>query len=137
MFADMAAPELGQLAAASERVTFAPGQELFHQGDAADAAYIFTDGNADVVIDTPSGALTVARVGKNDFVGEIAILCDVPRTATVRASENLQAVRLSKDLFLQLVTDNPAMAVHIMRILAQRLESTTSQLREVSARNWA
>jgi CRP-like cAMP-binding protein len=136
MFADLAGPELSQLVSASQRVTLAPGQELFRQGDAADAAYIFIDGIADVVVDTPNGALTVARVGKNDFVGEIAILCEVPRTATVRAAEELQALRLSKELFLQLVRQNPAMAVHIMRVLAQRLETTTSQLREVSAHNW-
>ena len=137
MFADMGMPELEQLATASERVTYTAGHELFRQGDQADAAYIFVEGTADVVVSTPNGSLTVARVGKNDFVGEIAILCEVPRTATVKATTTLQALRLSKELFLRLVAENPTMAVHIMRVLAQRLETTTAQLREVSTRSWA
>jgi CRP-like cAMP-binding protein len=137
MFADMGNPELSQLAAASERVAVPSGREIFHQGDQADATYIFVEGSADVIVDTPNGTLTVARLGKNDFVGEIAILCDVPRTATVKATTDLHALRLSKDLFLRLVADNPTIAVHIMRVLAQRLEATTGQLREVSARRQA
>ncbi|MFO1060270.1 MAG: Crp/Fnr family transcriptional regulator [Dongiaceae bacterium] len=126
--------KLKLLAFASERVTFAPQQELFHQGDSADAAYIIVDGNADVIVETPKGPLTLARVGKNDFVGEIGILCDVPRTATVKASSPLTTLRITKDLFFNMITDFPAMGVEVMRVLAHRLEHTTSQLREALAR---
>lgn len=126
--------KLKLLAFASERVTFAPQQELFHQGDSADAAYIIVDGNADVIVETPKGPLTLAKVGKNDFVGEIGILCDVPRTATVKASSPLTTLRITKDLFFNMITDFPAMGVEVMRVLAHRLEHTTSQLREALAR---
>jgi CRP-like cAMP-binding protein len=126
--------KLKLLAFASERVTFAPQQELFHQGDSADAAYIIVDGDADVIVETPKGPLTLAKVGKNDFVGEIGILCDVPRTATVKASTPLTTLRITKDLFFNMITDFPAMGVEVMRVLAHRLEHTTSQLREALAR---
>ena len=43
-----------------------------------------------MLVDTPGGALRVATVGKNDIIGEIAILCDVPRTATVTASTDVR-----------------------------------------------
>ena len=46
---------------------------------------IIIEGDADVAVDTPSGEMKVAQLHKNDIVGEIGILCDVPRTATVRA----------------------------------------------------
>ena len=65
-------------------------------------------------------------------MGEIAILIDVPRTATIRAETELTTLVLSKDLFFRMVAEFPEMAVEIMRELAHRLESTTSQLREAN-----
>lgn len=132
LFARVDLAKLKLLAFASERLTFAPGQELFHQGDAADAAYIIVEGSADVVVDAPKGAITVASIGKNDFVGEIGILCDVPRTATVRASSPLVTLRITKDLFYSMITDFPAMGVEIMRELAHKLENTTVQLQQTT-----
>jgi CRP/FNR family cyclic AMP-dependent transcriptional regulator len=60
----------------------------------------------------------------------IAILCDVPRTASVRAVTDLTTLCISKDLFFRLINEFPQMAVQIMRVLAQRLEKTTRQLRQ-------
>ena len=96
----------------------------------ASSAFIIISGEADVTVDTPAGPLVVAHVGRNDFIGEIAILCDVPRTASVVARTDMTALCISKDLFFRLVTEFPQMAVEIMRVLAQRLENTTRQLRE-------
>lgn len=125
LFANIETSKLKLLAFTSERVRFKQGDSLFHQGEIGDSAYIIVDGSADVVVDTPSGPKTVATVAKNDFVGEIAILCDVPRTATVTAKTDLTTLCISKDLFFRLVTEFPQMAVEIMRVLAQRLEKTT------------
>lgn len=133
MFARIEPAKLKLLAFASERLTYEPSQELFHQGDPADAAYIIIDGEAEVVVDTPRGPLTVARLGRNDLIGEIGILCDVPRTASIRALSRLVTLKISKDLFFRMVTDFPAMGIEIMRVLAHRLEVTTAQLREAMA----
>ena len=130
LFSKIEPSKLKLLAFASDRLTFAPGQELFHQGDPGDAAYIIMDGEAEVTIDTPAGEISVAKVRKNDLIGEIAILCDVPRTATIKALSEVTTLAISKDLFFQMVTEFPDMAVEIMRELAHRLERTTSQLRE-------
>ena len=134
MFARVEPAKLKLLAFASERLTFAPSQELFHQGDMADAAYIIVDGDAEVILETAKGPIRVAQMTKNDLIGEIGILCDVPRTATVKASSNLTTLRISKDLFFSMVTDFPAMGVEIMPELAHRLDHTTTQLREALAR---
>ena len=64
-------------------------------------------------IDTPNGPLKVAELGKNAFVGEMAILCDVPRTASVAATEPVTTLKISKDLFFRLVTEFPQMSVEI------------------------
>ena len=129
LFANIEPAKLKLLAFTSERLTFRKGQDLCDQGQAGDAAFIIVDGDADVLVNTDNGGTqSVARAGKNDVVGEIAILCDVPRTATVRAITDVTALRISKDLFFRLVSEFPQMAVEILRELAERLERTTSQL---------
>ena len=134
MFATIAPSKLKLLAFTSERLTFRAGQDLCTQGDMGDAAFIIIEGSADVLINTPAGVTSVTTVGKNDVVGEIAILCDVPRTATVRALEDVVALRISKELFFRLVREFPNMAVEIMRELAASLARTTSQLSQALGR---
>ena len=130
LFAKIEPSKLKLLAFTAQRLTYNAGDSLFHQGDEGDSAYIIVDGDADVLVDSPTGPITVATVGKNDFVGEIAILCDVPRTATITAKTTLTTMRISKELFFQLVCQFPEMSIEIMRELARRLEVTTRQLQE-------
>jgi CRP-like cAMP-binding protein len=134
LFAKVDPAKLKLLAFASERAVFAPGETLFHQGDPGDAAYIIIGGEADVLINGSGGPIAVATVRKNDFVGEIAILCDVPRTASVRAISALTTLRITKDLFLRMLMDFPAIGIEVMRVLAQRLEHTTERLRDALGR---
>jgi CRP-like cAMP-binding protein len=134
LFANLEPSKLKLLAFTSERLTFPKGQDLFKQGDIGDAAYVIISGSAEVVIETPSGPLTVAQVGKNAFVGEIAILIDVPRTASVRPTTELETLKISKDLFFRLMTEFPEMAVEVMRELARRLDKTNRQLADANRR---
>jgi CRP/FNR family cyclic AMP-dependent transcriptional regulator len=131
MFANIEPSKLKLLAFTSERLTFGDGDLLFNEGDPGDSAYIIVDGSADVLINTPNGAITVAQFSRNDIVGEIAILCDVPRTASVKATTKLETMVISKDLFFRLIMEFPQIAVAIMRELAERLEKTNAQLRAV------
>lgn len=127
LFANVEPAKLKLMCFASERLTFKAGQSLFERGDAGDAAYIIIEGNADVIV-TNNGPMVVAQLGQDDIIGEIAILCDVPRTATVTATSELTALKITKELFFRMVTDFPEMGVEIMRVLAHRLEQTTAQL---------
>ena len=72
--------------------------------------------------------MTVATLGANDIVGEMAILGDVPRNASVRAKGRMVALRIAKDPFMRMVREFPSMAVSIMQELAQRLDNTNKQL---------
>jgi len=134
LFGKVDPSKLKLLAFASERIVFDAGQDLCRQGDPGDSAFIIMDGSADVLVDTPKGAITVANMGKSDIVGEIAILCDVPRTATVKATSKLTALKISKDLFYQMVNEFPQMAVQVMRELAMRLDRSNRKLREAMSR---
>ena len=123
LFAKIEPSKLKLLAFTSERLTFPAGQELFHQGDPGDAAYIILDGQADIVVENfkPGG------------LAKYAILIDVPRTATIRAETELTTLAITKDLFFRLISEFPDMSVEIMRELAHRLEATTAQLREAKS----
>ena len=137
IFAKMEPSKLKLLAFTGERMNFAEGQELFHQGDPGDAMYVILAGIADVVIESPSGPITVAQLKKNNFVGDMAILGDVPRTATIKAREPLTTLKISKDMFYRLVAEVPQMAIEVMRELAHRLEDTNKKLREATAKKAA
>ena len=88
-----------------------------------------------VRIGTPGGDIEVARLGRGDVVGEIAILCDVPRTATVSATEPVTVLKITKELFFRLINEFPQIAIEIMRELAARLERTNAQLRDAVSRS--
>ncbi len=133
IFANIDTAKLKLLCFASERLTYEQGQALFKQGDVGDSAYIIIEGEANVVVDSPSGPISVAVLKRNDIVGEIAILCDVPRTAAVEAASELVTLKITKELFFRMITDFPEMGVEIMRVLAHRLEKTTQQLQEARA----
>ena len=128
IFAEIEPAKLKLLAFMSERVGFDPGKPLMRQGDPADAAYLVIDGHAEVVLETPGGPVVVATVGANETVGEMGILGDVPRNATVRAKDRVIVLRISKEPFMRMVREFPNMAVSIMRELAQRLDATNHQL---------
>ena len=130
LFAKIEPSKLKLLAFTSERLTYSQDEILFSQGDDGDSAYIIIGGEADVVVNTPGGPLVVATLKQNEIVGEIAILCDVPRTATVRAKTQLTTLRITKNIFFNLISEFPQIAVEIMRELAHRLEHTTTKLRE-------
>jgi CRP-like cAMP-binding protein len=134
LFAKIEPTKLKLLAFTSEHVEYTEGELLFRQGDVGDAAFILLDGEAEVLVETPGGQLKVAQLKRNDIVGEIAILCDVPRTATVRAASPLVTLRISKDGFFNLVTQFPQVGVEIMHELAARLHETTQQLTAAKAK---
>ncbi len=132
LFANVEPAKLKLMCFASERITYKSGQSLFEQGDIGDAAFIIIEGTADVIVNREA-PMVVTQVGKDDIVGEIAILVDIPRTATVTPTSEVTALKITKELFFRMITDFPEMGVEIMRVLAQRLEQTTAQLLKARA----
>lgn len=126
--------KLRLLAFISDRVSFRSGEQLCVQGETGDAAFIILDGKADIRVKLGETERTVAQMKENDIVGEIAILCDVPRTATVVANTDMNVLSVSKDNFFKLLGEFPEMALEVMRVLALRLERTTRDLAAVKAK---
>ncbi|MDA0656493.1 MAG: Crp/Fnr family transcriptional regulator [Proteobacteria bacterium] len=128
LFANVESAKLKLLAFTSDRLIFQEGQALFRQGEVGDAAYLILSGVVRVSINGPNGELDLATAGAHEIIGEIAILCDVPRTANVTAQSEVITLRISKDLFFRLIEEFPQMAIEIMRELAHRLELSNARL---------
>ena len=134
LFAKIEPSKLKLLAFTSERLRFRSGQSLFKQGDFGDAAYVILDGEVDVLVQAPQGLVKVAGLDRGEIVGEIAVLCDVPRTATVTATTPLETLKISKENFFQLIQQFPQIGLEVMNELAGRLHQTTQQLSAAKSR---
>jgi len=100
-FAHLEPDELGDLLEHGEWVSISPGEVVIEQGAVGDAFYGIRSGQVDVERDGE----TVGTLGAGRFFGEIALLLDVPRTATVRARTPVRAFRLDRPGFDNLVAD--------------------------------
>ncbi|MGD0945010.1 MAG: cyclic nucleotide-binding domain-containing protein, partial [Acidimicrobiales bacterium] len=100
IFAPLAEPVLEELARALIEVDVPAGETVVEEGMAGDRFYLIESGVAEVT----KGGLVVNRLGPGDSFGEIALLRDVPRQATVRAVEDLRLFALEREVFLDAVT---------------------------------
>lgn len=97
-FANLERGKRKLMAFASACLTHASGEFLYRQGDPGDAIYILIEGRAEVIFDTARGPQVLAELRANDIVGKIAVLCDVPRTVSVRASGPRRTLVVNKDV---------------------------------------
>jgi CRP-like cAMP-binding protein len=128
MFRDIDPARLKLLAFTSERIDFSEGERFFSQGDASDAAYVILNGKVDVTLESGKGTIKVAELGTNALVGEMGILSDTPRSATVVAVGSTTALRIDKRVFLELLSQFPQMSIAVMRELVARLEKMNAQM---------
>jgi MFS family permease len=116
IFAPLPAPGIERLAQALEPLALTAGSVLFSAGDAGDRFYIVESG--ELGVDLPSGQKVE---GAGGWVGEIALLRDIPRTATVRALTDVQLLALDRDVFLDAVTGHDRASQAATFIVGERL----------------
>ncbi|HEB78938.1 MAG TPA: cyclic nucleotide-binding domain-containing protein [Rhodospirillales bacterium] len=120
-FAEMDRSRLKLLAFTADRQQFKEGQYLFMQGSVAEVAYVILNGSVDVVVDTSKGGKVVATLDEGQLVGELALLCEAPRTASIRAKSPLTVLSISKDIFIKHIREDREMSANLTRIIADRL----------------
>lgn len=134
LFAGVDPKRLRLLAFMSENLTYRAGELLFDQGDEADSAFVVLSGAASVLIEIAGEKREVAEIGAKQVFGEMAVLCDIPRTAAIGAKTDLEVLRIERDAFLKLLAEFPDVSLQVMRFLAARLEATTQSLVRAEAR---
>jgi CRP-like cAMP-binding protein len=117
LFEDLSRKELVQLARASEDLEVAPGKVLCNEGEVGQEFFVIIDGKVEV---TRKGK-RVAMRGGGEFVGEIALLEETPRTATVTAKTPVRLFVLTRKDFRHLVNENPSVERKVLRALARRV----------------
>jgi len=135
VFASFDTASLKMLAFSSSYLHLDDGEALCHQGDPGDSVFVVYEGEVKVSLVLPdNGRIHLARLGRNDILGEMAVICNLPRTADVHACGPLKVLRIEGDVFLQLVTGNPEAALGMMRMLAERLVRFTEQYEQLRLR---
>jgi CRP-like cAMP-binding protein len=116
LFAALPPPEIEALARSLEPVEAAVGAAIVTQGETGDRYYAIADGDLEVMVD---GHRT-ATLSRGDGFGEIALLRDVPRTATVAALTPVRLYALAKEPFLEIVTGHVATSATATAIASER-----------------
>jgi CRP/FNR family transcriptional regulator, cyclic AMP receptor protein len=117
LFADLSRKELAHLAKVSDDLEVEAGKQLTREGETGQEFFVIVDGDVEVRI---KGKLVASR-GAPDFIGEIALLEDTPRTATVTATTPLRLFVLTRQDFSSLVDESPSVEQKVMRALARRV----------------
>jgi CRP-like cAMP-binding protein len=117
LFADLSKDELQQLARVTEDLEVGEGKVLCREGEPAQEFFVIIEGEVEV---TRQGR-RLSTLSDGDFFGEIALLEDIPRTATVTAKKPLRFFVLTRQAFWGMVDRNPEVERKVLRALAKRV----------------
>ena len=128
MFAKMETSKLKLLAFASEMVSFQDGDVVFNSGDSADYAYVIMEGAVDIITETETGPVVTVTLSQNQLIGELGLLNNTPRIATLIANGNLLAMKITAEMFFRVLRDNSEVALDVIRMLSTKLTNTHERL---------
>jgi MFS family permease len=121
MLSPLPVPSIEHLASQVQHRTFAAGAVLFFQGDPGGSFAVIVDGRAEVIGD----GTRVAVLGPGEAFGEVALLRDIPRTATVRACEELHVLEVERQAFLDAIGGSAASGDAARAVVARHLATFT------------
>lgn len=123
---------LRRLAGVMEEVRFRKHKPIFEEGDTPTALYIVKEGTVTITRRQNGREVTLATLGPGEFVGEMALIEDRPRSASAVAAEvNTRLLVISREEFRKLITDEPHFLIQITRELSERLHTADETLLEI------
>lgn len=136
VFADLNDEALQQLAITCRHHTFKKNTRIIQQGEIGKHLYIIESGRVKVFVSSEDGReITINEEAAGSCIGEIALLDDEPRSASVETLEKTEAIAISKSAFQACVTENPTIAFEIIRTLTRRLRSATGGIKSLALDN--
>lgn len=120
VFADLPADTLTDVAGKVFIERHAPGAKVVRQGDVAETFYVIVSGRLDVTIDEGGETRSVRTLGPGEFFGELALLNQGRRTATVTVAEPAELLSLRKDEFDRVMTDSASFEERLRRAVFER-----------------
>jgi diguanylate cyclase (GGDEF)-like protein len=136
VFSVLAPEELERVVPHLTTVRLAAGETLFREGDAGTHMYVLAEGSAAVSIRLPDGgSREIARFAPGDFFGDMSIFDEAPRSASCAAVEASTLYGLSRDGFMDVISQEPRAALKLMyrmlHITTQRLRGTSEFVSEM------
>jgi CRP-like cAMP-binding protein len=122
LFQGLSRKELSELAKVTEDMDVGAGEVLCKEGVSGQEFFVIMEGQVEI---TRRGQ-PIATFGSGEFVGEVSLIEDVPRTATVTAKTPLRFFVMTRRAFLRLLDSNPQVERKVLRALAKRVVSTSS-----------
>lgn len=119
MFGPLSGPVVERLASSAERIAVAPGAAVIREGDPGDRFYVIAEGRVRVT----AGGRDIGELGPGGAFGEIALLRDVPRTATVRAIDPTVLLAIRREPFLEALTGQPRSRAVAADLVLERLSA--------------
>jgi CRP-like cAMP-binding protein len=120
LFADASRRELREISMVADEMVLPSGSILAREGESGRELVVIVEGAADVM----RRGRKINSVASGDFVGEIAIVTDSPRTATVKTTQPTHALVLTRRDFRSLMKRVPSIQLKVLEALARRLPST-------------
>ena len=130
LFAGLSEDDLEALAAEAEPLTVAAGADLIEEGAPADAAYIVVDGEFEVIKRSDLQDIVIAVRESGEVFGEMALLDDAPRIATVRAVRESHVLKIRGEAFEAMLAHSPTAAFSILKTVTLRLRQNEALLRQ-------
>lgn len=121
LFSRCSKKELQEVAALADEIDLPEGRVLTREGDTGHEFFVILEGTAEV----RHGGRKVRTLGPGDFLGEIALLTQLPRTATVTAATPLDVLVITAREFRSLLAHAPKVQTKVLEALAERLAATT------------
>jgi signal transduction histidine kinase len=129
LFADLADDDLARICAEAQDVRLAPGDVLFREGDPGDRAFVVTAGQVEVLRDTDRREVLLAVRGEGEVIGEMALLQEEPRSATVRARTATDLISIPKAALDDLLQTSPSASRSVFQTLLRRMREDHDLMR--------
>ncbi len=115
--------------------TVETGETVFREGDQGDTMYIIQDGRVRVSKGIGGRQHILAELGKGEFFGEMAIVNNVKRTASITAIDKTELLCFTREGFLSMINKNPMIALNIIDKLCRRLQDLHLQIQHFARRD--
>ena len=133
LFAELAPEDLRSICECGTIKTYPKHSIVINEGDLSDTLYIILSGKVKVYVSEVDGReVTLSILGPGKFFGELALIDEAPRSASVSTLETTSLSLVSKAAFEQCVKKNPEIALKLMRVLAQRIRSLTDSVKNLA-----
>jgi CRP/FNR family transcriptional regulator, cyclic AMP receptor protein len=133
LFADLEDRELSQIASVAKTRRYAKDDVIFHADESGDVFCLIREGQVKVTMISPEGKeIILSLLGPGDFFGEMSLIDDEPRSATVVATEPLELITIWRSDFLQILSENFGLTKKVLAELSHRLRTASNRIESLA-----